>query len=273
MINIVYSGNRKVFKGILLSVMSMIKTCKQPIKVMVLSMDLVKQNPSYEIITQEQIDLLTKIMKTQNEESEAVLIDVGPIYNELFLNNKNKNSEYTPYALNRLFLDLIDVPEKIIYLDVDTMIVNDINELYNEDIEGYEFGAALDYMGKFWISPTYTNSGVLLMNIKLIKQTGMLEKSRKLIQTKWMKMPDQSAIHKSVTYKKYIDGKFNEQRDIKPDTVVKHFCKGIKWVPFFHIYNIKQWNIDAVHKKLKMHDFDDIYAIYEELIKKYDFIL
>ena len=274
MINIVYAGNKAVYKGILLSVMSMIKTCKEPIKIFLLSMDLVEQNPNYKSITKEQTNFLTKIMKNVNSESEAVLVDVGPIYNDLFKDSKNKNSEYTPYTLNRLFLDMIDyIPDKIVYIDADTMIVNDISELYNVNMDGYEYAAALDYMGKFWISPTYTNNGVLVMNIKLMRETGMLEKSRELVRTKWMKMPDQTAMYKSVTSKKYIEGKFNEQRDIKPDTVVKHFCKGIKWTPFFHIYNIKQWDIDNVHKKLKIHDFDDIYDIYQQLCEKYDFIL
>lgn len=273
MIDIVYSGNKFVFKGILLSVMSMIKTCKQPIMVHILSMDLTDIKLNYETVTDKQIEFLTKIMKEVNAESEAVLIDVGDIYRDLFKDSKNKNSEYTPYALNRLFLDLLDVPDKVIYLDTDTMINNDISELYNLDIQEYEFGAALDFMGKFWISPNYTNSGVLLMNLKLMRETGMLVKCRELVKTKWMKMPDQSALNKTVTYKKYIDGKFNEQRDIKADTVVKHFCKGIKWTPFFHIYNIKQWDIENVHKKLNIHEFDDVYEIYENLAKKYDFIL
>lgn len=272
MINIVYSGNKRIFKGVLLSCLSMIKTCKEPLKVFVLSMDMQEQNPNFEIISNEQISLLDTILKEVNPASEALLLDVGSIYNDLFKDGKNKNTEYTPYCLNRLFVDILEeIPDKVVYLDVDTMLVKNVSELYNENIDDYEFGAALDFMGKFWISPTYTNSGVMLINVKKVRETGMMIKCRELIKTKWMKMPDQTALNKSVRYKKYIDGKFNEQRGIKPDTVVKHFCKGIKWTPFFHIYNIKQWEIDKVHK-LGIHDFDDIYEIYLDLVKKYDFI-
>ena len=270
MIKVVYSGNSMVFKGIFLSCMSMIKNCKEPLKIYILSMDLTEQNPCFRIITSEQIAALNKILKSVNEESEAVLFDVGNIYNELFKNTKNKNTEYTPYCLNRLFIDLIeDIDGKVIYMDVDTMLVGDIKSLYDVSIDGYEFGAALDFMGKFWISPTYTNSGIMLINVDEVRRTGMMEKCRKLIQTKWMKMPDQTALNKSVLRKKYIDGRFNEQRDIKEDTVVKHFCKGIKWTPFFHIYNIKQWETERVHRILKIHDFDDIYEKYAKLIKIY----
>ena len=272
MINIAYSGNKKVFKGILLSCMSMIKTCKQPIKVFVMSMDLTDQDSNFEIISGEQIQLLDRVLKEVNPSSEAVIVDVGKVYRDEFLNSKNKNTEYTPYTLNRLFMDILDeMPDKVAYLDVDTMLVNDVSELYDINMDDYEFGAALDFMGKFWISPTYTNAGVMLINVKKVRETGMMVKCRELIKTKWMKMPDQTAANKSVKYKKYLDGKFNEQRGIKPDTVVKHFCKGIKWTPFFHIYNVKQWEIDKVHK-LGIHDFDDIYEIYLDLVKKYDFI-
>ena len=52
--------------------------------------------------------------------------------------------------------------------------------------------------------------------------------------------------------------------------MVKHFCRGIRWLPFFHIYNIKQWEREAVHKKLKIYYFDDVYARYDALAAKYD---
>ena len=65
-----------------------------------------------------------------------------------------------------------------------------------------------------------------------------------------------------------LDRKFNEQRTPVADTVVKHFNKGIKWIPFFHIYNIKQWQIDKVHKKLKIFCFDDIYEEYNKIIEQ-----
>lgn len=80
-------------------------------------------------------------------------------------------------------------------------------------------------------------------------------------------MPDQSAIRKYVKDILILEDRFNEQRSIKPKTVVKHFNKGIKWFPFFHIYNYKQWQIDNVHKKLKIFMFDDIYDQYKNLLK------
>lgn len=61
--------------------------------------------------------------------------------------------------------------------------------------------------------------------------------------------------------------RFNEQRGITGETVIKHFNKGIVWFPF-HIYNVKQWQRDAVHKRLKITAFDDDYAFYDEFMKE-----
>ncbi len=55
---------------------------------------------------------------------------------------KNENAYCTPYTLLRLFADLIEeLPNKILYLDIDMMAAQDISELYNTDITNYEYAA------------------------------------------------------------------------------------------------------------------------------------
>lgn len=80
-------------------------------------------------------------------------------------------------------------------------------------------------------------------------------------------MPDQTAIHRSATARLYLDTRFNEQRSVKPDTVIKHFNRGIKWLPFPHFFNVKQWDRKAVRDKLKIRVFDEDYAFYDDFIK------
>lgn len=274
MINMVYAGNSKVFKGVLLSVMSALKNCKEPLHIYVLTMDATYQNPNFTPISEQQILLLDRIIKEVNPDSIAERRDVTDTYKAVMSNNSNKNSEYTPFALLRLMLDIYeDIPDKLIYIDVDTMVYNNIAELFNEDIEDYEFGVVLDYMGKFWVAYDYFNSGVMLINMVKARETELFKKARDLAMTKWLKMPDQSALYRMSKYRKYLDPKYNEQRGLKEDTVVKHFCRGIKWLPFFHLYNYKQWDIEKVHKKLKITEFDDIYDIYNDMIAKYPYIL
>lgn len=47
--------------------------------------------------------------------------------------------------------------------------------------------------------------------------------------------------------------------------VIKHFCKGIRYLPFFKVYNYKQWQVEKMHKFFKIYDFDEYYVQYEKL--------
>lgn len=271
MIHICYSGNKRVFPGLLLSVLSVAEHTAQAVHIYVLSMDMHEQDEAFVPFSAEQIRILNEVVKGKNPDSCAELLDLTDLYRQTLASGKNADNFYTPYTLLRLYLnELPGLPDKMIYLDIDTMCASDIAQLYDTDIEGYEYGAVLDYMGHFWIHYRYCNAGVLLLNLPEIRKTRLFERARDYVCEHKMVMPDQSALHKLGKRRKYLPRRFNEQRGLRQDTVVKHFCRGIRWLPFFHIYNIKQWQRDAVHKKLKIFYFDDIFAKYDALAAKYD---
>ena len=138
-------------------------------------------------------------------------------------------------------------------------------------MSGHEFAAALDYMGRFWINKHYFNAGVLLLNIPRIRETDLFARARKLLNEKRLTMLDQSALNRLGREVLYLPDRFNEQRKIKEDTVVKHFCKGTDF--YFSIpvsFYIKQWQRDKVHRRLKIFCFDDLYEKYDRLDEKYD---
>ena len=272
MIPVCYSSNSKIFHGIVLSVLSMLKHTEDSITVYLLTMDLTHLNPNFKPISKEQAAALEEIVKLYNPENAVVLLDASEKFIAEFSKSKNIKTGYTPYTITRLLLDLEDVPQKLIYIDVDTMVCADIAELYEVDVEEYEVAMVKDIVGHHWIRPSYCNAGVILLNLEEIKKTGLFVKARKRVNKVKMFMPDQSAINFLAKRKKILPYKFNEQRSIKPDTVIKHFCKGFKWYgPFFKLYNYKQWNRTEVHEKLGIHDFDDIYEIYDKLDEKYSF--
>lgn len=270
MIPVVYCGNKKVFEGIFLSATSMARRTKEELHINVFTMDYTKTNEEYEPISQKQIDVLDSAIKRFNGDSGAKLHDLSQRFTEEFEGGKNLKTEYTPYAFLRFFMDdAVILPYgKAIYLDADTMCCKDIKELWDIDIQGYEYGAVLDHMGRFWVNRRYCNSGVLLINLEEIRRTNLFYNCRKLLYKRWFKMPDQSALHLLAKSRLYLPQRFNEQRGIKGDTVIKHFNKGIKVFPFFHIYNIKQWHREAVHKKLKIYDFDMDYEYYDSFARK-----
>lgn len=194
------------------------------------------------------------------------------IYEKEFANCANENAYCTPYTLLRLLADLVpNMPSKLLYLDIDMMIGDDITKLYNIDVSNYEYAAVKEKYGSWLIRPDYINAGMLLLNMEKVKETGLLKKARHLIKTKKMLFADQDAIFRSTTKKLLLPRIFNEQSKFnKKDTVVCHFCKRLMLLPYPHTENFKQWNVEEVHKVLKCHSFDEDLEEYLKLKEKYN---
>ncbi len=145
--------------------------------------------------------------------------------------------------------------DRILYLDPDILVINEIKELYETDIEGYLYAAAyhnivsVKEINKLRLYPyeisAYYNSGVLLMNLEL-QRTQVNEKEifdfveenrKKLI------MPDQDVLNalyaqriKSLDEKLYnydaryysyyrlTSNGFFDMDQIINHTVILHFC-------------------------------------------------
>ena len=197
MINILFGGNSKVFDGILLCVLSMTKHCNEPLNIYVLTADVTELNTLFTPITEEQIGVVENIIKKKNCNSKICLINLNKDFNNWILNSSNKLNSYTPFAFLRLFADKIEnLPDKIIYLDTDIMINNNIKTLFDINIDEVEMAVVKDRYGKFFIKPNYFNSGMLLMNIKKIKNSDLLNKVRNYCSLKKLGFPDQTALNK-----------------------------------------------------------------------------
>ena len=259
MINILLSGNKKVFDGALTELISITNKTKEPINCYIFTMNLTRVKPEYVAIEDNQIEFLNKVIKTKNEKNSVQKVDVTKLYEEEFGNCKNENAYCTPYTLLRLLADLVpNMPEKLLYMDIDMMVNKDLGELYNIDISNYEYAAVKEKYGHYFIRWDYINAGMLLFNMKKMKETKLLEKAREKIRTKKMLFADQDAIFWSTTSKLILPRKFNEQRTFNnPNTVICHFCKRLLWTPYPRVRNYKQWHIENVHKDLKCHTFDE----------------
>ena len=273
MINILYCGNDKVFDGILTSSLSVFKRThtNEPITIYVYTMDVSYLKPAYTKIKDEQIEFLDHVAKQYNPQNTVKSIDVTNLYKQEFGGCPNESAYCSPYTLLRLLADMIDgMPDKLLYLDADIMFNRDICELYDIDISGYEYAAARDHYGKFLKAPNYINAGVLLLNLKEIKETGLLVKARRLIKTKKLLFADQDAVYRSTTKKLMLPQKFNDQKFLHKSTVVRHFSKRLFYLPYPHTDNIKQWHVTKVHKVFGYDQFDDILYEYIYLKKLYE---
>ena len=272
-ISLCYAGNKAVFDGLLLSALSAAAHTDRPLDVHVLTMDLHGQKANYLPFSENQMHVLEEALRRKNAQSRVTVYDLTELYMKTADRNKNAKSKYTPYTLLRLFLsELAGIPDKILYLDVDTMCAGDIAPLFDTDIEGYEYAACIDPICKYWIDPHYCNAGVLLLNMPEIRRSKLFERARQLMCERHFAMPDQTALHKLGKKRIYLPRKYNEQsRRMREDTVIKHFCQGIKFYLILPLpLNIKQWQRERVHKKLKIFTFDDIYEEYDRLAAEFD---
>lgn len=95
---------------------------------------------------------------------------------------------------------------KILYLDPDIVIINKIDKLYNMDLDNYYFAAASHVWGivetfnrlrlKMNKDNIYVNSGVMLMNIRLLRKEQNKEDVYNFIKknSKKLMLPDQDVI-------------------------------------------------------------------------------
>lgn len=259
MINILMCGNDKVAGGLLVSILSYVKHNKEAVTYFFMTMDLTDLDPAYKPLSPKKAEYLDKLLKEGNKDSSLVVLDCRKVYLDYLAKSKNTKNMYTPYAQLRLFSDLFpQIPDKILYLDTDTLIAKDISEFYHMDMSDYEYFAARDLLGRNWINEDYQNSGVLLLNMKEIRKNNFFANCRSYVATHKSMLPDQDAMNKYVKKKYYLSMDYNNQGQPSDTTIIKHFSKTIIWLPFFHLRNIKPWQVEQIHEVWGWHMYDDV---------------
>lgn len=268
--NILYCGDENIQDGLLISLLSLLKKTSADLHVYVMTMDLHTEKKDYHSISKATINYLDALLKKHNQCNFVKRYDCTKLF-AAQLPQANLKTRFTPYAMLRLYADLIDeIPDKILYLDSDVVCHLDCTKFYHQDISNVELVGVLDYYGRWFFHNSltyldYLNSGVLLLNMAEIKKTGLFKKAREMCCNKWMFMPDQSALNKLAQEKRIVPRKYNEQRKLHADTVFQHFTTSFRFFPWVHLLTVKPWQVQRVHQKLKIHAYDDILNQYQRL--------
>lgn len=273
MINVLFAGNDKVFDGMLTCVISILKrtAAKEPFRFFIFTMDVSNIKAEYLPVSDRQVEFLESYAKKYNPENSVVKIDVTEIYERELAGCPNEPAYCSPYTMIRLFADLVpEIPDKLLYLDADILFNRDISLLYETDIEGFEYAAARDHYGKYLINPGYINAGVLLLNMKVIRENRVFEKARDELRAKKLTFADQSALIRSTSKRKLLPQKFNDQKFLHEHTVIRHFSKRMFWLPYPHKADVKQWHVSKVHEVFGYYEFDDILYEYIYLIRVFE---
>ena len=248
-------------------------TTEEPFTFYIYTMDVSHIKPEYKAFTDAQIDFLDGVVKSYNQENRVIKIDVRDIYDREFANSPNEQCYCSPYTLLRLFADLVpNMPDKLLYLDIDLLFNRDVRLLWDTDVSNVEYAASRDHYGKIilFFRRKFINAGVILFNLAECKKTGLFEKSRNFIKTRKLLFADESAIILSTTKQKVLSQRFNDQKFLYKDTVIRHFSKRLFWLPYPHVANIKQWKITLIHKVFGYENFDDILYEYVYLKGKFE---
>lgn len=267
MIHLLYCGNDKVFDGILTSALSVVRRLEapRPLTVTIFTMELTRCNPNYTPMLPHHAALLEQTLRAHNPDTTVKLYDMTQLYETHLKQNANETCYCSPYTLLRLLADLVDMSDKFLYLDADVMLCRDVGLLFDIDITGYEYAAARDHYGKFLVHPNYINAGVLLFNNPLCRENRLFEKARQWLRDKKLIFADQSALIRSTTRRKVLSQRFNDQKFLYKNTVIRHFSKRLFYLPYPHTENVKQWHVEKVHKIFGYTCFDDILSEYQTI--------
>ncbi len=264
--NILYCGDKHIEDGLIISVLSLTENVGEPLNVYVMTVELKNEQFNLEPVSDSVIDYLKRTVAERTGGS-VKKFDVTDLFSRE-LPQANMETRFTPCCMLRLFADEIpEIPERVLYLDNDVVARMDISDFYYQDIDTYELAGVLDYYGRWFFRKNifkmdYLNSGVLLLNMRKIRESGLFRKCREMCVCEKMFMPDQSAINKLANKKIIRDRRFNEQRKLHKNTVMQHFTTSFRFFPWFHSLTVKPWQIERVHEILKIFEYDNLFTQY-----------
>jgi len=143
--NVLYCGDENIERGLIISILSLLKNVNEELKIYILTINLKKVNVKG--VTDDIIKILDDLVKTNNIKSFVKKIDITSFF-ESEIPQINMDTRFTPCCMLRLFADEIEqIPDKILYLDNDVIIRKNIQEFYHQDISEFEFARSF---GLLW---------------------------------------------------------------------------------------------------------------------------
>ena len=168
------------------------------------------------------------------------------------------------YAL-RLQLDALlgDQFERVLYLDSDTLAIGDLCPLFEVDFQGNLIAAVDDFMKEIPHNikrceslgikfGQYFNSGVILFNWSMMINENVFAKTRKVISSRKLRIPDQDALNEVIANRWLrlhvgwnFGSPFHSRLSLRPR--IAHFTGGGK--------GRKPWEAASVKLHLKYREF------------------
>ena len=154
--------------------------------------------------------------------------------------SQNYQTHYTKLTFARCYFTKVLKEDKILYLDADTLVVDNIEELWNIDLKDnvlaaiHEPGRWNRHLDTYGLDDTYINTGVLLMDLKKMREERLDDAILWLINNRYLQFPDQDAINLVCRNRiVYLDKIYNstETIGIVDNAKIIHYIRGNKgWI-------------------------------------------
>lgn len=198
-------------------------------------------------LDERQIDDVKKIADKTGNELCAIRVNDDELA-DVPVAALSKETYYRLFAMQLLPQDM----DKILYLDVDILVIGSLKELYQTDIAGYYFAAAKDTSNgtdkckrqlEIPEQYSYINAGVLLMNLTLLRENLDLQKTLDFARINPRRVPncDQDVINGLFYDKiKIVSNRFNHEARY-------HSIEDILLYPWEYFRSVKRRNVKLIH--------------------------
>lgn len=171
---------------------------------------------------------------------EIEFININKTKEYITKDSPNYNTKYSKMSYTRCYFTKLLKCDKIVYVDVDTIVTDNIQELWELDLKDnviagvHESGDWDKHLGIEGATDTYINSGVLIMDLKKIREQKLDDKMIKLLNNNKYAFPDQDVINIVCKDKiKHISNTYNscETTGIVDNAKIIHYIREHKgWI-------------------------------------------
>lgn len=152
----------------------------------------------------------------------------------------NYKTRYTRFSLIRCYFTKLIKDDKILYIDADALVVDNIEDLWNIELGDnllagvHENGEWDKHLGLSGFDDKYINTGIILMNLKALRDEKIDDKMMHILNTEYHLFPDQDALNIACKGRiKYVDCRYNSTvtTGIVDDAKIIHYIRDDKgWV-------------------------------------------
>ena len=174
------------------------------------------------------------------KDKKIEFINVNKVKEYIKKESPNYNTKYSKMSYIRCYFSKVLNEDKVLYIDADAIVVDNIKELWNIDLKNYalagikESGEWERHLGIKGMDHKYINSGILLMNLDLIRKLKLDDEMIELLNNNFYHFPDQDVINIVCKDKiKYLSCIYNsnETTGIVDNAKIVHYIRENKgWI-------------------------------------------